>query len=172
MIEWIFSQICAGIQCHLTTVKFIKNECYVSVWRGGEGRVSAIESYIVRTVDFEFISYRRGNLHTDASKYGYGAILFQKNSEDQRLHPVYYASGKTTSAEEKYSSYELEVLAIVRALKRFRVYLLDISFKIVRDCRAFALTMAKRDLCMRVTRWTLLLEEFNYVIEHIDRVGA
>lgn len=105
-------------------------------------------------------------LHTDASMHGYGAILLQRNSDDQLLHPVYFASGKTTPAEEKYTSYELEVLAIVRALKRFRVYLLGIEFKIVTDCRAFTLTMAKRDLCVRVARWALLLEEFRYTIEH------
>lgn len=113
--------------------------------------------------------YRVGadtELHIDASKYGYGAILLQKNREDQQLHPIYYASGKTTPAEEKYSSYELEVLAIIRALRRFRVYLLGIPFKIVTDCRAFALTMEKRDLCVRVARWALLLEEFNYALEH------
>ncbi|XP_011698713.1 PREDICTED: uncharacterized protein LOC105456415 [Wasmannia auropunctata] len=39
-------------------------------------------------------------LHTDASKYGYGAILFQRNSDDQLFHPIYYASGKTTLIEE------------------------------------------------------------------------
>lgn len=26
--------------------------------------------------------------------------------------------------------------------------------------------MSKRDLCVRVARWALLLEEYNYVIEH------
>lgn len=113
--------------------------------------------------------YRVGaeiELHTDASMYGYGAILLQKNSEDQLLHPIYYASGKTTPTEEKYTSYELEVLAIIKALKRFRVYLLGIEFKIVPDCRAFTLTMSKKDLCVRVARWVLLLEEFRYSIEH------
>lgn len=105
-------------------------------------------------------------LHTDASMHGYGAILLQRNNEDRLMHPVYYASGKTTPAEERYTSYELEVLAIVRALRRFRVYLLGIDFKIVTDCRAFALTMAKKDLCVRVARWALLLEEFGYSIEH------
>lgn len=79
---------------------------------------------------------------------------------------MYFASGKTTPAEEKYASYELEVLAIVRALRRFHVYLLVIPFKIVTDCRTFALTMAKRDLCVRVARWALLLEEFQYTVEH------
>lgn len=87
-------------------------------------------------------------LHTDASMYGFGAILFQKDSVDQSLHPVYYASGKTTPAEQKYPSYELEVLAIVKALRRFRTYLLGVKFKIVTDCRAFTQTMSKRDLCV------------------------
>lgn len=104
-------------------------------------------------------------LHTDASILGYGAILMQR---DERLkwHPVYYASGKTTPAEAKYTSYELEVLAIIRALCRFRVYLLGINFKIITDCKAFTLTMRKRDLCVRVARWALFLEEFHYEIMH------
>jgi len=70
--------------------------------------------------------YRSGaetELHTDASKFGYDAILLQKDHSDDAFHPVYYASGKTTLAEEKYNSYELEVLAIIKSLKKFRVYL-------------------------------------------------
>lgn len=113
--------------------------------------------------------YRQGaetQLHTDASMYGYGAILLQRNAEDGKMHPVYYASGKTTPAESRYTSYELEVLAIIKALRKFRVYLLGIPFKILTDCRAFALTMRKRDLCVRVARWALLLEEYQYEIEH------
>jgi len=70
-------------------------------------------------------------LHTDVSALGYGAILFQRNNEDQRFHFMYYSSGKTTPAEAKYSSYELEILAIVKALKKFRVYLLGIAFTFV-----------------------------------------
>ena len=113
--------------------------------------------------------YRVGaetQLHTDACSGGYGAILLQRDSEDNVFHPVYYSSGKTSPAEEKYISYELEVLAIVKALKKFRVYLLGIPFKIVTDCRAFALTMRKKDLCVRVARWAILLEEFDYKVEH------
>lgn len=104
-------------------------------------------------------------LHTDASADGYGAILMQKGDDD-KFHPVYYSSGKTTPAEQRYTSYELEVLAIVKALVKFRVYLLSIVFKIVTDCSAFSRTMYKKDLCIRVARWALLLEEFNYTIEH------
>jgi len=75
-------------------------------------------------------------VHCDASMYGYGAVLLQKDSDDHEFHPVEYMSRKTTDAEEKYTSYELEVLAIVHALKKWRVYLLGRKIKIVTDCNA------------------------------------
>ncbi|GFX56853.1 transposon Tf2-9 polyprotein [Trichonephila clavipes] len=50
---------------------------------------------------------RKTELHTDACKHGYGAILLQE-AEDGKLHPVYYMSKKTNTVEEKYDSYELE----------------------------------------------------------------
>ncbi|GBL61482.1 Retrovirus-related Pol polyprotein from transposon 297, partial [Araneus ventricosus] len=105
-------------------------------------------------------------LHTDASLEGYGAILIQKSPDDKNFHPTYYMSKKTTDAEKKYSSYELEALAVIEAVKKFRVYLLGIPFKIVTDCSALEKTIQKKDLVTRVARWALLLEEFDYVIEH------
>lgn len=69
--------------------------------------------------------YRVGadtELHTDASSHGFGAILCQRDDLDQLFHPVYYASWKTSEAESKYSSYELEVLAVIRALNKFRIF--------------------------------------------------
>lgn len=105
-------------------------------------------------------------LHTDASMHGYGAILLQREENGDKLHPVYYASGKATAAESRYSSYELEVLAIVKALRKFHVYLLGIPFKIVTDCQACCLTMSKRDLCVRVARWAMVPGDFQYIIEN------
>lgn len=83
-------------------------------------------------------------VHTDASQLGYGMVLLQRDAEDNLMHLVYFASRKTTPAEEKYCSYELEVLAVVNALKKFRVYLAEVKFKIVADCQVFALIMKKK----------------------------
>ncbi|KAG7305339.1 hypothetical protein JYU34_009402 [Plutella xylostella] len=103
-------------------------------------------------------------LHTDASCIAYSAILLQRY--DDRLHPVHYMSKKTNDAEKKYSSYELEALAIVEGVKKFRHYLYGSHFKIVTDCQAFKLTLKKKDLTTRVARWVLLLDEYDYEIEH------
>ncbi|GFX20636.1 retrovirus-related Pol polyprotein from transposon 17.6 [Trichonephila clavipes] len=45
---------------------------------------------------------RKTELHTDACKQEYGAILLQE-AEDGKLHPVYYMSKKTNTAEENIS---------------------------------------------------------------------
>ena len=105
-------------------------------------------------------------LHTDACKYGIGSILFQISNEDNKLHPVYYFSRKTQSSEENYTSYELEVLAIISSLKKFRTYLLGIKFKIVTDCSAFKMTMEKKEISSRISRWALMLQDYEYTIEH------
>ncbi|CAK1594959.1 unnamed protein product [Parnassius mnemosyne] len=79
---------------------------------------------------------------------------------------MHYMSNKTTPAERKYHSYYLEILAIVAAIKKVRVYLLGINFKIVTDCSAFTMTLQKKDLPPKIAHWGLLLEEYDYKIEH------
>ncbi|GFT54666.1 transposon Tf2-9 polyprotein [Trichonephila clavipes] len=78
---------------------------------------------------------RKTELHTDACKQEYGAILLQE-AEDGMLHPVYYMSKKTNTAEEKYDSYELEN------------------------------TMQKKGANYCIARRALQLEEFDYEIEY------
>ncbi|GFW10591.1 transposon Tf2-9 polyprotein [Trichonephila clavipes] len=104
-------------------------------------------------------------LHTDASSLGFGAVLLKK-SDDGLFHPIHYFSRKTTVQQEKYSSYELEVLAIIEALKKFRSYLLGTKFKIIRDCDAFQKTMHRTYLPAKIARWALMLEEFDYEVCH------
>ncbi|KAJ8729020.1 hypothetical protein PYW07_006716 [Mythimna separata] len=104
-------------------------------------------------------------VHTDASSIAYSAILLQQHP-DSGLHAVQYMSRKTNDAEQRYSSYELEALAIIEAIKKFRHYLFGIHFKIVTDCQAFALTLKKKDLSAKIARRVLFLDQYDFVVEH------
>ena len=76
-------------------------------------------------------------------------------------------SRKKTKDQNKYHSYELEALAIVCALERFRVYLIEIEFVIRTDCNRLELLENKRDLSPRIGRWFVKLSEFRYKIEYL-----
>ncbi|GFU44294.1 transposon Tf2-8 polyprotein [Trichonephila clavipes] len=104
-------------------------------------------------------------LHTDACKLGLGAVLLQQG-EDERFYPIHYMSKKTSIQEEKLCSYELEVLAVIEALKKFRNYLLGRKFRIQTDCAAFAKTLYKKELTPKMARWSIFLTEFDYEVVH------
>jgi len=97
-------------------------------------------------------------IHTDASKYGFCGVFLQKDPEDCLFHPVQYMSRKTNQCEEKYHSYELEVLAVIGALMKWSVYVLGLKFKIVTDRNAFTMTMKKKDLQDFDTFKTLIIK--------------
>lgn len=104
-------------------------------------------------------------LHCDASSLGFGAILLQRKS-DHKMYPIFYFSTQTTEVESKYRSFELEMLAIIYAVRRFRVYLRGIKFKIVTDCNSLTMALKKRDINPRIERWVMELQEHDYVAEH------
>ena len=98
---------------------------------------------------------RETEVHCDASKEGYAAILLQRCPTDNAMHPVYFMSRKTTSAEKRYHSYELKALAVVRALKKFRIYLHGSHFRIYTDCSALQATLNCKELKPKFARWAL-----------------
>lgn len=95
-------------------------------------------------------------LHCDASSRIFGAVLLQKQ-DDGKFHPISYFSKSTTPQEAKYHSFELETLAMIYALRRFRRYLEGIPFKIISDCNSLMLTLNKREMNPRIARWALEL---------------
>jgi len=104
-------------------------------------------------------------LHTDASSLGFGAILLQKQ-ENGALAPIAYFSKSTNEAEKRYHSYELETLAIVKAVERFHVYLQGINFRIVTDCNSLVLAFKKININPRIARWSLSLQNYHFEIVH------
>ena len=120
---------------------------------------------VTRPVLALYVHDAETELHTDASKWGLSGILMQKQTNGL-LQPVAYFSRQTTKEVQRYHSYELETLAVVSSLHRFRVFLIGIHFKILTDCSALRSTFAKRDLAPRIGRWWIQLQEYDCTIEH------
>lgn len=88
-------------------------------------------------------------LHTDASACGYGAILLHRI--ESKPHVIEYFSKTTTSVESRYHSYELETLAVVKAVKHFRHYLIGREFVVYTDCNSLKASRTKIDLTPEFT---------------------
>ena len=127
------------------------------------------EALTTRPILAIFDSALRTELHTDASSLGLGAILFQFTSEGRQQVVAYY-SKQTTFEQRKYHSYELETMAVVFALRHFRVYLLGLNFTVVTDCNALRTTFTKKDLIPRIGRWWLEVQDYTFDI--VYRTGS
>ena len=65
---------------------------------------------------------RENIVTTDASKTGLGITLWQKQSDGEKK-PRAFGSRYLNNSEKKYSIGELELLAVVWGLEKFRFYL-------------------------------------------------
>ncbi|CAD7085358.1 unnamed protein product [Hermetia illucens] len=113
---------------------------------------------------------RQHEVHTDASSNGIAGVLLQES--DNGLKPVMYFSRKCSETEAKYHSHELEVLAIVDSLERFRMFLIGKRFRVITDCAAITSTKNKTPLHPHIARWCLRLQEFDceYIHRSADRM--
>lgn len=144
----------------------LKKDC---AWHWGEEQVKSFQTLkrclVERPVLALYNPSAETQLHTDASKNGVAGILLQRDSLGI-FKPVAYYSRQTSAAEQKLHSFELETLAIISSLNKFRVYLLGVHFTIITDCNALRTTMTKRDLIPRIARWWLQFQEFDCSIEY------
>ena len=140
-----------------------------SIFAFGQAELNVFDSLKKKMVQVPVLSIynpiSETELHCDASKLGFGAVLLQRQT-DLNFHPVFYFSKRTTEAESKYHSFELETLAIIYSLRRFKIYVQGIKFKIVTDCNSLKLCLDKRDINSRISRWELELEHYDKIVEH------
>ncbi|CAH2218043.1 jg26686 [Pararge aegeria aegeria] len=138
-------------------------------WQWGQAEVQSFETIKKLLSDRPILALYDHNaetqLHTDASKLGVAGILLQRKGTDL-WQPVAYFSRQTSADEMKLHSFELETLAVISSLNKFRTYLIGVKFTIVTDCNALRATFTKKDLIPRISRWWIQFLEFDCDIEY------
>ena len=105
-------------------------------------------------------------LNTDASDYGIGAYLYQLI--DGKEVPIRFMSKTLSSTEMKWSTIEKECYAIRYAIEDMEYLLSDIRFTLRTDHEN--LTYINDPPSPKVRRWKIVIQGFDFVIEHIRGV--
>ncbi|QRW15647.1 Retrotransposable element Tf2 protein [Rhizoctonia solani] len=110
-------------------------------------------------------------LETDASGVAMGAILSQQG-EDNRLHPVAYMSKSFSSAEANYDTHNKELLAIIKALEEWQIFLeaTDKPIQVFTDHRNLEYWRQARTFNRRHARWRIFLRKPDALSRRADYV--
>ena len=99
-------------------------------------------------------------LYTDASTNGLGCVLMQNR------HVIAYASWQQKTHEINYPTHDMELAAIVFALKIWRHYLYGTNFKVLSDHKSLKYIFTQRELNMRQRRWLELISDYDLEIRY------
>ncbi|KAL4257233.1 DNA/RNA polymerase superfamily protein [Pleurotus pulmonarius] len=117
-------------------------------------------------IDHEDPGENRIFVTTDASDLGTGAVLsFGKDWKTAR--PVAFESKQLSPAKKNYPTHEKEMLAIVRALHKWRNELLGAEFQVFTDHRTLEFFNQQRNLSKKQLRWQEFLADFNFTINYV-----
>ncbi|GKD34130.1 putative reverse transcriptase domain-containing protein [Tanacetum coccineum] len=99
-------------------------------------------------------------VYYDASLKGYKALLMQREKV------IVYASQQLKVHEENYTTHDLELGAVVFALRLWRYYLYGTKCMVFTDHKSLQYILNKKELNMTQRRWIDLLSDYDYEIRY------
>ena len=127
----------------------------------------SFETFIDRLSNPPVLAYAEYSLHfkvhTDASVNGLGAVLYQNQTNKERV--IAYARGSLKPSERNYPAHKLEFLALKWAVcEKFQDYLYGSQFEVITDINLliYGLTTAKLDTTGQ--RWVAALSGYKFLI--------
>ncbi|GJR69020.1 putative reverse transcriptase domain-containing protein [Tanacetum coccineum] len=99
-------------------------------------------------------------VYCDASKKGLGAVLMQREKV------ISYASRQLKIHEKNYTTHDLELGAVVFALKIWRHYLYGTKCTLFTDHKSLQHILNQKELNMRQRRWLELLSDYDCDIRY------
>ena len=105
-------------------------------------------------------SGRDYTVYSYASRIGLGCVLMQ----DGKV--VAYASRQLKTHEQNYPTHDLELAAVVFALKIWRHYIYGEKCRIFTDHKSLKYLLTQKDLNLRQRRWLELLKDYDCIIDY------
>ncbi|GJT16092.1 putative reverse transcriptase domain-containing protein [Tanacetum coccineum] len=99
-------------------------------------------------------------MYCNVSLKGFGVVLMQR----EKL--IAYASRQLRKNEENYTTHDLELGAVVFALRLWRHYLYGTKCTVYTDHKSLQYILDQKELNMRQRRWIELLSDYDYVIRY------
>ena len=99
-------------------------------------------------------------VYTDASLAGLGGVLMQT----QRV--VAYISRQLRVHEQNYPTHDLELAAVVFALKSWRHYLYGVQFELFTDHQSLKYLFSQKELNQRQRRWVEFIKDYEFTIQY------
>ncbi|KAK1618631.1 hypothetical protein QYE76_024148 [Lolium multiflorum] len=100
------------------------------------------------------------DVYCDASKTGLGCVLMQEGKV------VSYLSRQLKQHEQNYPTHDLELAAVVLALKVWRHYLMGNRCEIYSDHKSLKYIFTQKELNMRQRRWIELIKDYDMEIHY------
>ncbi|GJW97409.1 reverse transcriptase domain-containing protein [Tanacetum coccineum] len=132
-----------------------KNKNYI--W--SEEQESAFQLLKQKLCEAPILALPEGNdnfvVYCDASLQGLGAVLMQREKV------IAYASRQLKPHEENYTTHDLELGAVIFALKIWRHYLYGTKCTVFTDHKSLQHILRQKELNMRQRRWLELLADYD-----------
>jgi hypothetical protein len=100
------------------------------------------------------------DVYCDASGTGLGCVLMQNN------RVIAYASRALRPHEQNYPTHDLELAAVVHALKMWRHYLMGTHCNTFTDHKSLKYIFNQADLNMRQRRWLELIKDYDLEVHY------
>ena len=99
-------------------------------------------------------------VYCDASRAGLGCVLMQS----ERV--IAYGFRQLKNHEQNYPTHDIELAAVVFALKIWCHYLYGEEFEVYSDYKSLKYIFTQRDLNMRQRRWMEFLEDYDFTFHY------
>ncbi|GJV27247.1 putative reverse transcriptase domain-containing protein [Tanacetum coccineum] len=126
---------------------------------GTKNKNQALSTLKTKLYEAPILALPEGNddfvIYCDASLQGLGVVLMQREKS------ITYASRQLKPHEENYTTHDLELGAVIFALKIWRHYLYGTKCTVFTDHKSLQHILRQKELNMRQRRWLELLADYD-----------